>query len=236
MDESDVEEAEWRGESEGETAADSESVTVVEVTVRLSAGFCLGRAEVETDAIVKKRRGFTADNRQKSQEVEDAEEELSKKKRKGGGREKRGLRRPRGAEVLKCVPFNCTGKGTFTLRRGCLLGKRFVGAWSLEKGQVPAVLTVLYLLAAAGGTTDKQPKTSGLSAQRQHKAENAAKAGNTVHTRWNDNGNETDRSIHSLLLCSTIQFTASCLWQKDRQSQREHNNMVPQRKFTLNYF
>jgi len=55
MDESDVEEAEWRGESEGETAADSESVTVVEVTVRLSAGFCLGRAEV--DAIVKKRRG-----------------------------------------------------------------------------------------------------------------------------------------------------------------------------------
>lgn len=52
MDESDVEEAECRGESEGETAADSESVTVVEVTVRLSAGFCLGRAEVETDAIV----------------------------------------------------------------------------------------------------------------------------------------------------------------------------------------
>jgi hypothetical protein len=55
MDESDVEEAEWRGESEGETAADSESVTVVEVTVRLSAGFCLGRAEV--DAMVKKRGG-----------------------------------------------------------------------------------------------------------------------------------------------------------------------------------
>lgn len=55
MDESEVEEAECRGESEGETAADSESVTVVEVTVRLRAGFCLGRAEVETDAIVRKK-------------------------------------------------------------------------------------------------------------------------------------------------------------------------------------
>jgi hypothetical protein len=55
MDESEVEEAECRGESDGETAADSESVTVVEVTVRLRAGFCLGRAEVETDAIVRKK-------------------------------------------------------------------------------------------------------------------------------------------------------------------------------------
>jgi hypothetical protein len=43
--ESEVEEAEGRGESEGETAADdSESVAVVEVTVRRRAGFCLGTA------------------------------------------------------------------------------------------------------------------------------------------------------------------------------------------------
>lgn len=120
--------------------------------------------------------------------------------------------------------------------RGCLLGKRFVGAWSLGKGQVPAVLTVLYLLAAAGGTTDKQPKASGLSAQRQHKAENAAKAGNTVHTRWNDNGNETDRSIHSLLLRSPIQFTAFPVFGKKIDNLRGRtSNMRTQRKFTLNY-
>ena len=72
-----------------------------------------------------------------------------------------------------------------------LLGR---GAWK-KAG------TVLYLLAAAGGTTDKQPKTSGLSAQRQHKAENAAKAGNT---RWNDNGNETDRSIPFTVQSDTV--------------------------------
>jgi hypothetical protein len=72
MDESEVEEAECRGESDGETAADSESVTVVEVTVRLRAGFCLGRAEVETDAIVRKK----VHGRQKTKESisQDAED------------------------------------------------------------------------------------------------------------------------------------------------------------------
>lgn len=52
MEESEVEEAEARGESAGETAAeDSLSVAVVEVTVRRRAGLCLGAAEVETAAI-----------------------------------------------------------------------------------------------------------------------------------------------------------------------------------------
>lgn len=103
-------------------------------------------------------------------------------------------------------------------RQAFLLGR---GAWK-KAG------TVLYLLAAAGGTTDKQPKTSGLSAQRQHKAENAAKAGNT---RWNDNGNGPVTGPF-LLLCSPIQFTAfPCLWQKDRQSMRETGTILPQRKF-----
>jgi hypothetical protein len=51
----DVDEAEWRGESEGETAADdSESVAVAEVTVRLRTGL-LGREdpdETVVDAMV----------------------------------------------------------------------------------------------------------------------------------------------------------------------------------------
>lgn len=106
--------------------------------------------------------------------------------------------------------------------------------WGVEpEKRAGTVPTVLYLLAAAGGTTDKQPKTktSVLSAQRQHRAENAAKAGITG-TRWDDNGNETDRSIHSSLLCSPIQFTAfPCLWQKDRQSLRETSNMLPEKVY-----
>jgi len=55
MEERDVEEADWRGESEGLTAADdSESFTVVDVTVRRSTGL-LGFAapvEVEADAMM----------------------------------------------------------------------------------------------------------------------------------------------------------------------------------------
>lgn len=52
MEEREVEEAECRGESEGETAADS--LSVVEVTVRRRTGFCLGAVEVETEAMIEK--------------------------------------------------------------------------------------------------------------------------------------------------------------------------------------
>lgn len=110
-----------------------------------------------------------------------------------------------------------------------LLGR---GAW--EKGRYCTYCAVPFSCGGRDNGQATQNKTSGLSAQRQHKAENAAKAGITG-TRWNDNGNETDRSIHSFLLCSPIQFTAfPCLWQNDRQSLRETSNMLPERKFALN--
>jgi hypothetical protein len=80
-DESEVEEAECRGESEGETAAeDSESVTVFEVTVRLRAGFCLGRAEV--DAILKE--GI----RPTEEKVEMPNANCPRRKEKGGEKKK----------------------------------------------------------------------------------------------------------------------------------------------------
>jgi hypothetical protein len=92
-DESEVEEAEWRGESEGETAADSVSVTVVEVTVRLRAGFCLGRAEV--DAILKE--GI----RPTEEKVEMPNANCSRGKKRGGEKKKEFRDVQRGLKFLK---------------------------------------------------------------------------------------------------------------------------------------
>lgn len=92
--ESEVEEAECRGESAGETAAeDSESVTVLEVTVRLRAGFCLGRAEV--DAIVKE--GI----RPTEEKVEMPKTKCPRERRRQVKRKKGISEWSTGAEVLK---------------------------------------------------------------------------------------------------------------------------------------
>lgn len=56
IDDKEVEEAEGRGESLGETAAeDSESVTVVDVAVRLRAGPRLAAPEATADAMMNGR-------------------------------------------------------------------------------------------------------------------------------------------------------------------------------------
>lgn len=104
-DESEVEEAEWRGESEGETAADSVSVAVVEVTVRLRAGFCLGRAEV--DAILKE--GI----RPTEEKVEMPNANCSRGEKKGGGR-KTSYEMANGGQSFKVAVL-----------RGCLSAKTF---------------------------------------------------------------------------------------------------------------
>jgi hypothetical protein len=87
---------------------------------------------------------------------------------------------------------------------GCLLGKRFVGAWSLEK-RAGRYGTVLYLLRTG-------PQTNSLTASqrggntKQKQRRKRAKTGGTIM--------ETGRYV----AVYSIDFTAfPCFWRKDRQ-------------------
>lgn len=133
-----------------------------------------------------------------------------RKKRKGGEKEKRGLRRPRGAEVLKCVPS--TVKVPY-FNAWMLARQAF--CWGVEPGKRQVLYCTFWLPRAGQRTSNPKPLASQRSGNTKQKMRRKrAIQGGTIM--------EMKLTGPFLLLCSPIQFTAfPCLWQKDRQSERE---------------